>query len=385
MKLLDKILVATDFRPAATQTMGMANRVAKEFDATITLLHVIPDLEHTVLTHKEIQEAALQELLAQNKKFNSEGIKTTEPILDAGSVSERIIEHADNHDVNLIMMGAGDKDPHDKFPLGTNTDRVIRKSHKPVWVVKLDCESPIKKILCPVDLSTHSQRALKNAIHLARNFKAQLTVLHVVEKISESYFLLKKKISEKDQEAHLQQHKDDVDKFLKDFDFVDVQWEKMIRIGKPEDEILAAAAELNCALTVLGTLGINAQPRFILGSVAEKIIREVPSSLITVKYEDPIQLAIESESTDLESIYRRGRELLEKGFPQEAIIQFDRCLDQEQMQPRVWLSLSSAYERLGQHKDAQNAKTRAKEIRQKIEEQRIEAEIRKQHWFLDKK
>jgi len=47
-----------------------------------------------------------------------------------------------------------------------------------------------------------------------------------------------------------------------------------VRIGKPADEILAVAREIGADLIVLGTKGLTGVERLVLGSVAEKIVRE---------------------------------------------------------------------------------------------------------------
>lgn len=47
-----------------------------------------------------------------------------------------------------------------------------------------------------------------------------------------------------------------------------------VRIGKPADEILAVAREIGADLIVLGTKGLTGVERIVLGSVAEKVVRE---------------------------------------------------------------------------------------------------------------
>ncbi len=59
------------------------------------------------------------------------------------------------------MIGSGEKSKNDIFRLGTTAEKIIRKSDKPVWVVKKDNPLNVKNILCPVDFSPESKRALK--------------------------------------------------------------------------------------------------------------------------------------------------------------------------------------------------------------------------------
>lgn len=67
------------------------------------------------------------------------------------------------------------------FQLGSTAERIIRKSNKPVWVIKNDTLLSIKRILYPVDFSVESKRALNNAITLAQKFNAELIIFSVYE------------------------------------------------------------------------------------------------------------------------------------------------------------------------------------------------------------
>ena len=54
----------------------------------------------------------------------------------------------------------------------------------PVWVANLNDDIGFKNIICPVDFSDTSKRALENAIILAKDFKAALRILAVYEPFS---------------------------------------------------------------------------------------------------------------------------------------------------------------------------------------------------------
>ena len=108
----------------------------------------------------------------------------TETAISSDIPFDQILRHADRHDANVIIMGAGEKSDDDPFRLGITAEKVLRKASKPVWMVKPDAVMQITNILCPVDCSEPSTRALANAIRLARSFQAELTVLHVIRPLT---------------------------------------------------------------------------------------------------------------------------------------------------------------------------------------------------------
>ena len=56
-----------------------------------------------------------------------------------------------------------------------------------------------------------------------------------------------------------------------------------VRIGKPADEILMLAGEVGADLIVLGTKGLTGVERLVLGSVAERVVREAGCSVVVAR------------------------------------------------------------------------------------------------------
>jgi universal stress protein E len=104
------------------------------------------------------------------------------------------------------------------------------------------------------------------------------------------------------------------DSFLSKFNLIDLEWEKVIRKGEPAKEILSAISDFNIDLLVMGTTGKYGLGKMVLGSVTEKVIREVPCSFITLKSEDIIDLQLETEIRDLKSHFAVAEQLVKDGF-----------------------------------------------------------------------
>ena len=280
--------------------------------------------------------------------------------------------------MNVIILGAGEKAGDDRFRLGITAEKVGRKAHKPVWVVRADAAPAVKRILCPVDFSAPSRRALTNAIRLAREFQAELTVLTVIEPVSSFYSGMLKMAVEVEAD-HAERQRSEFDHFLGESNFLHLDWKKEVRSGKPHEQILAAVGETQADLIVVGTVGRTGLARMLMGSIAEKVVRKLPCSIITVKSEHVIRLRLEAEVADIETHFKQGKELLENEFPAEAVQQFELCLLKNPTYTYAWDQLAIAHENLGNQEEAEKCKHTATQILQSLWERQVQADIRSRH------
>ncbi len=135
-----------------------------------------------------------------------------------------------------------------------------------------------KKILFPTDFSTASDAGLPLATTLAKEMGATLIVLHVEEPANaygggEFYYGL----PEPD-------HPNLV-KMLHNVKPADskVPCEHRMLMGDPATEIVKAADDESVAMIVLGTHGRTGLTRFLMGSVAEQVVRKAKCPVVTLK------------------------------------------------------------------------------------------------------
>jgi universal stress protein E len=348
---------------------------------------VLPDVIKDEKARKLLRNAADKQLLELSERVKIAGIKTGDPILAFGVHFEKIVEAAERIDANLILIGAGEEKRQGKFPLGTTAEKIIRKSGKPVWVVKPGQAFDIKTILCPVDFSGESALALRNALVMTRRFEARLIVLSVFEKsygapkppsqdwdAFEDYW---EKQEDKERKAYLDQFND----FLEGFSLQGVNLEKKILDGNAAEEILAAIDKYEVDLLVMGTTGRTGLSRWMMGSVTEKVIREVPCTFLTTKSEDVIKLQLEARISDIEKHYPNGLQLMEDGFFREAIQEFKTCLDINDMHVPSLFGIAKVYDRLGDEEMAAQYRKMAREVLVRIYDSKIEEEIRKHYRY----
>jgi len=145
----------------------------------------------------------------------------------------------------------------------------------------------IKKILCPTDFSENSEHALKYALTLATLSQAELRLFHVVEPITypQSTELFEPVLDEVElmmkMEAAFQTQLEDQVSALKD------EYSKItgkIVTGNTFLAIIQAARDESVDIIVMGTHGRTGLAHVLIGSVAEKVVREAPCPVLTVKH-----------------------------------------------------------------------------------------------------
>jgi len=143
MKELEKILVATDFSQASKDALRMAALMAKAFHSEIILIHVMPEITGLKIDRDEIRRIGARKLREMKKDLMRKEIPVAETVLRFGVPFDRIVEHADELDVNLIVVGSGKKGK--KYPLGITAERVMLYAEKPVLTVKPGARPLIEK------------------------------------------------------------------------------------------------------------------------------------------------------------------------------------------------------------------------------------------------
>lgn len=284
MKSLEKILVATDFTDSSAFAVEAAITLATKFNAFLSVLTVIPDIKDSPIPLDKIKDSIHRLLVDIEAGSKKRGFVNLESKVVIGSPFDRIIEEANNQNANLIMLGSGEKENKSAYALGITAEKVMRKASKPVWVVKKGSRNNIGNILCAVDFSAASKRALQNAIFLSKTFNAHLTVLTVIESLSNVY-PGRPIIEPQTQGIYAEDRENEFQKFLKGFDLSEVRWEKLIQRGSPDAEILSVVWERTPDLLVMGSEGKTGISRILMGSVAEKVVRELPCSIIMFKSE----------------------------------------------------------------------------------------------------
>ena len=168
-----KILYATDLSENARHAFAYALSLANLYGARITLLHVLPEVSEFMDSHiigyisadrweaikarhsSEAREAligkkrdsatvkAVLDQFSEDAKTGPEGagLITDEIIVEKGNPVEQILKQAEERNCDLIVMGTHGKGTLADAMMGSTARRVLRRSKKPVLVVRLPEES----------------------------------------------------------------------------------------------------------------------------------------------------------------------------------------------------------------------------------------------------
>jgi universal stress protein A len=142
----------------------------------------------------------------------------------------------------------------------------------------------ITRILVPTDFGATSDAALEYATTVAKRFGASLHLLHVVDHpfIGGAFGSEVHITSVPAMRVHLvEEAANRLARLLPQFGRVAARTE--VRVGKPADIIREVAEEHGADLIVMGTHGRTGVAHLLLGSVAEKIVREAPCPVLTVR------------------------------------------------------------------------------------------------------
>jgi nucleotide-binding universal stress UspA family protein len=329
--------------------------------------------------HNNIQEILMQAITDSLNKIKEavrrEGLRVKDPIIEIGNPIDKILKMAVKEEVNLIVIGAGIKSKKDHFKLGNTAEKLIRHSDTPVLVVKPDIETKINNILCPVDFSDNSKLALKNAILLSERYKASLRILSVLEPISRISYRIYGDL-EKENIYRFKQYENEMKQFIQEFDLKGINHEIDIQNGIVYKEILYSIKEHDHDLLVMGTTGRSGLSRVLMGSVKEKVVRQVPCSFITIKMQDIIRLRFDREVSDIKNHFMEANDLVEKGKYEEAISQYLICLQINNMHIPSIYKLAVVYSLTGNNEKADYYDNMARKLLGSLWDRKINDEIR---------
>lgn len=143
---------------------------------------------------------------------------------------------------------------------------------------------PFSKILTAIDFSENAECAFDHALTLARQFDAELTIIHVINEPVDlrgfyvphiSFEQLEKEI----EESAINMMETFCSARLGDF----TNYKTAIVTGIPYEEITATAEKIDASLIVIGTHGRTGLDRILFGSTAERVVRSASCPVLTVR------------------------------------------------------------------------------------------------------
>lgn len=142
----------------------------------------------------------------------------------------------------------------------------------------------LKKVLVPTDFSDSARHAFSYGVSFAREYKAELVLLHVVENLTVGYAsdLFPVPMAEVFQEIS-GYARTELAKLAEEAKQKGVAVSDVVAQGKPSAEIIRYAAENGVDMIVLGTHGKGMLDQALFGSTTERVVRRSPCPVLTVR------------------------------------------------------------------------------------------------------
>ena len=142
---------------------------------------------------------------------------------------------------------------------------------------------PPRHILVATDYSSASERALETAAALATRFRSELSVVHVIEDSAYAFpFPVLRGVREAAQAQ--------LDNTVAGLRARLLRAAGVLREGVAWYEICACVTDLAADVVVIGSQGRRGLPRFVIGSVAERVVSRSPAPVMTIHPSDHIAI-----------------------------------------------------------------------------------------------
>ncbi len=297
--MFERILLSLDGSELAEMALPHGRELAKKLNSELILFHVCAPEHHRQKHMHKVYLNSLAETLRRDLKRsqpkNTE-IKVT-PKIEAGGPQENICTLVEKNDIGLIVMTAvGASGIKVGKMIGSVADHVCRTVPIPVMLIKpqraqrIDSRKQlINRILLTLDGSELSQRALPVGEELATKLKVPITlfqmahmVLPYTDDMMGTAFVDYTKFSE-DIEKQVRAEMFALEGKLKEKG-LDVT-HNVVSGTSAADEILEASKKVGADLVVMSTHGRSGLSRWVLGNVAERVLRhsEIPVLLVNAR------------------------------------------------------------------------------------------------------
>lgn len=137
--MYDDILLPIDGSSAGEQAIPHVFGLAERYGSTVHVLFVADDTRDTVTvmggtileTLEQEGEKLVEEMVARAEEH---GIEATGDVV-RGTPYEAIVEYADEHDIDVIVMATHGRTGVERYLLGSVTERVVRTASEPVLTI----------------------------------------------------------------------------------------------------------------------------------------------------------------------------------------------------------------------------------------------------------
>lgn len=279
---IDRILTGIDLGPDTEKVLAYASFFGKLFGAQVHLLYVIDYLVTPpayIMPYLEQERVSALDTLNQwQNKLNSTGVEAKSEVI-IGRLYESFDLSLKRLMVDFLVLG------YRSHPLRrSSSEKLIKGLDVPMLVVRGEKTRDMKignvrigSIICPVDFSEHSKKALTFASGLSDLTESRLHILHVLQA-----HLLKEKGREgiKAIEEMSGSALEKIKGLSKELNISSM--EGHVITGEPFREIISFSKQKDADLIIIGARGLGLIQGMLLGSVTDAVLRSSPCPVLII-------------------------------------------------------------------------------------------------------
>lgn len=292
--MFSKILVPLDGSEVAEVILPYAAQLAKGLDIPLVLISVIERTarESKSPFHTSLLEAADSEARRRLdevvQRLRKEGVNA-DKVLASGRPAEEIVRAVETMACDLIAMTTHGRSPLVRGILGSVTDEVVHSAPVPVLTltpekaeIYRDHTILINAVLVPLDGSPLAETVLPRVTDLARRLSLRILLVRVVSPLHVfwiDHYPIGLEEAEKEIEAQAVEYLETMAEALRK---EGLEVEPRMLTGHPAAAIIDFANETPHDMIALATHARSGIDRWILGSVAETLVRGTGDPVLIV-------------------------------------------------------------------------------------------------------
>lgn len=318
-----KIMCAVDFSEFTNLTLSYGQALAKEFEAHLTLCHVVSNMVlmssagQAYIASEKIEAERRQDAASRLADIAKNLDMECDTLVSTGHPADELARIAEETGVDMVVAATHGGSGVKRFLVGSVTDRLVKTLSCPVLVLHGDAEPDVlpgdrkkllNRILVGCDFSPDSSLAFQYGLSLAQEFETDLFLAHVVRptehvefssadyiKVQEGDYLgwnrsdylgLTRQANDPDKERNEALRKRLERQLARMVPEESRHWCTPVTAvleGEPYQELLTFARKNQVDLIVLGVRGHGLLEKFLVGSTTERVISRSECPVLAVR------------------------------------------------------------------------------------------------------
>jgi nucleotide-binding universal stress UspA family protein len=290
--MYESVLIPTDGSDSARRAAERGVALADRYGAAVHVLSVVDerDYDTAVVDGETLVEEGRESAEGQARRAVAavadlvEAREVTTRV-EVGVPAETILAYVEAEGIDVVAMGTHGRTGVERFVIGSVAERVVRAADVPVLTVRATASTPswppVDRVLVPTDGSDAAVSAFPYAFDLAERFDATVDGLYVIDERTKSGYYDVATVLE-DVAGGLEATAERATDRLRDA-AADRGLEVTTDVveGLPSEAICERAADTDADAIVMATHGRTGLERVLLGSVAERVVRNSTVPVLT--------------------------------------------------------------------------------------------------------